>query len=66
MTQIANYVTSTFKAIDEEFEKFTAQIPWLLWIYCDFKTNAIEDCLTRLSSAPENFKVRSDLCEVHG
>ena len=54
---IANYVTSTFRAIDEEFGEFTAQIPWLLWIYCDFKTNAVDDCLSRLSTTPEKFKV---------
>jgi hypothetical protein len=40
-----------------ELDKFTAQGPWLLGIYSDLYTSAVDSCLGRLSIALEKFKV---------
>ena len=48
---------STLKMINEELDKITAQGPWLLGIYSDLNTSAINDCLDLLSTALEKFKV---------
>jgi hypothetical protein len=63
---IADYVCySTLKTINEELDKITAQGSWKLAIYSDLNTTAVDDCLNRLSTALEKFKVRPT-SEVHG
>ena len=54
---IASRVTSTLRTINEELEKITAQGPWLLGIYSELNTSAVDGCLDRLSTALEKFKV---------
>ena len=55
---IANYVCySTLKTINEELDKIAAQGPWKLGIYSDLNTTAVDDCLNRLTTALEKFKV---------
>ena len=61
---IANYVTSTLRTINEDLEKITAQGPWLLGIYTDLNSSAVDGCLNRLSTALEKFKVCST-SDVH-
>ena len=51
--------------INEELDKITAQGPWLLGIYSDLNSNPVDDCLNRLSTALEKFKVCST-SDVHG
>ena len=64
--EIANYVTtSTLRTINEDLEKITAQGPWLVGIYSDLNASAVDDCLGRLSTALEKFKVCST-SDVHG
>ena len=41
----------------EELDKFTAQDSWRLGIYSDLNSTAVDDCLNRLSTALEKFKV---------
>ena len=54
----ANYVSySTLKTINEELDKIAAQGPWKLGIYSDLNTRAVDDCLNRLTTALEKFKV---------
>ena len=56
---IANYVYySTLKTINEELDKIAKQGPWKLGIYNDLNTTAVDDCMNRLSTALEKFKVR--------
>ena len=63
---IANYACySTLKAINEELDKIVAQGSWRLGIYSDLNTTAVEDCLNRLSTALEKFKV-CPTPDVHG
>ena len=63
---IANYVCySTLKMINEELDKITAQGSWKLAIYSDLNTTAVDDCLNRLSTALEKFKV-GPTSDVHG
>ena len=50
-------ITSTLKTINEELDKITSQGPWLLGIYSDLNTAAVDHCLDHLSSALEKFKV---------
>ena len=55
---VANYVCySTLKKINEELDKIAAQGPWKLGIYSDLNVTAVDDCLNRLSTALEKFKV---------
>ena len=51
--------------INDELDKITSQGPWLLGIYSDLNTSAVDGCLDRLSIALEKFKacLTSD---VHG
>ena len=55
---IANYVCySNLNTIKEELDKITAQGSWKLAIYSDLNTTVVDDCLNRLSTALEKFKV---------
>ena len=55
---IANYVCyRTLMTINEELEKIAAQGSWRLGIYSDLNTTAVDDCMNRLSTALEKFKV---------
>ena len=56
---------STLKTINEELDKIAAQGSWRLGIYNDLNTMAVDDCLNRLTTALEKFKVRST-SDVHG
>ena len=51
--------------IYEELDKITAQGPCRLVVYSDLNTSAVNDCLDRLSTAVERFKV-CPTSEVHG
>ena len=51
------YVTSTLKTINEELGKISAQGRWVLGIYSDLNKSAVNDCLNRLTTALEKFKV---------
>ena len=51
--------------INEELDKITAQGRWLLGIYSDLNTSAVDGCLDRLSTALEKFKVRP-ASDAHG
>ena len=63
---IANYVFySTLKTINEELDKIAAQGSWRLGIYSDLNMTAVDDCLNRLSTALEKFKV-CPTANVHG
>ena len=63
---IANYVCySTLKTINEDLDKIAAQDSWRLGIYSDLSTTAVDDCLNRLSTALEKFKV-CHTSDVHG
>ena len=55
---------STLKTIDEELDKIAAQGPWKLGLYSDLNLMVVDDCLNRLSTAIEKFKVcpTSDVC----
>ena len=44
--------------INEDLDKITAQGRWLLGMYSDLNTSAVDGCLERLSIALEKFKVR--------
>ena len=46
-------------------DKITSQGPWLLGIYSDLNTSAVDDCLDRLSTALEKFKV-CRTSDIHG
>ena len=52
---IDNY--SILWTIYEDLDKITAQGPYLLRIYKDLNTSVVDDCLIRLSTALEKFKV---------
>ena len=55
---IANYLSySTLKTINEDLDKIVAQGSWRLGIYSDLNATAVDDCLNRLSTALEKFKV---------
>ena len=56
---------SALKAINEELDKIAAQGSWKLGIYSDLNTTAVDDCLNRLSTALEKFKV-CPTSDVHG
>ena len=43
--------------INEELEKIAAQGSWRLGMYSDLNTRAVDDCMSRLSTALEKFKV---------
>jgi hypothetical protein len=63
---IANYVCySTLKTINKDLDKIAAQGSWRLGIYSDINTTAVDDCLNRLSTALEKFKV-CPTSDVHG
>ena len=47
----------TLITINEELEKIAAQGSWRLGIYSDLNTTAVDDCMNRLSTALEKFKV---------
>ena len=49
---------STLKTINEDLDKIAAQGSWKLGIYSDLNTTAVDDCVNRLSTALEMFKVR--------
>ena len=51
--------------INEELEKIAAQGSLKLGIYSDLNTTAVDDCLNRLSTALEKFKV-CPISDVHG
>ena len=51
--------------INEELDKIVAQGSWRLGIYIDLNTTAVDDCLNRLSTALEKFKV-CPTSTVHG
>ena len=57
--------SSALKTINEELEEITAQGPWLLGLYTDVNTSAVDGCLDRLSTALEKFKV-CPISDVHG
>ena len=48
---------SILMTINDELEIIIAQYPWLLGIYNDLNASPVEDCLDRLSSILEKFKV---------
>ena len=48
---------STLKTINEDLDKIAAQGSWRLGIYSDLNTMVVDDCLDRLSTALEKFKV---------
>ena len=48
---------STLKTINEDLDKIAAQGSWRLGIYSDLNTTVVDDCLDRLSTALEKFKV---------
>ena len=55
---ISNHVCySALKTIKEDLDKITAQGLWKLGIFSDLNTTAVDDCLNRLSTALEKFKV---------
>ena len=56
---------STLKTINEELDKIAAQGSWRLGIYSDLNMTAVDDCLNRLSTALEKFKV-CPTANVHG
>ena len=56
---------SSLKTINEELEKIAAQGSWRLGIYSDLNTTAVDDCLNRLSTALEKFKV-SPTSDIYG
>ena len=56
---------STLKTIDEELNKIAAQGSWKLGIYSDLNVTAVDDCLNRLSTSLEKFKV-CPISDVHG
>ena len=62
---MGNLCYSTLKSINEDLDKITAQGRWLLGIYSDLNKSAVDDCLNRLSTALEKFKV-CPISEVHG
>ena len=63
---IDNYACySTLKTITEELNKIAAQGPWKLGIYSDLNTTVVDECLNRLTTALEKFKV-CPTSEVHG
>ena len=63
---IANYVCyRTLMTINEELEKIAAQGSWRLGIYSDLNTTAVDDCMNRLSTALEKFKV-CPASDAHG
>ena len=49
---------STLKTINEDLDKIAAQGSWRLGIYSDLNTTVVDDCVNRLSTALEMFKVR--------
>jgi hypothetical protein len=53
------------KTIKEELDKITAQGSVKLAIYSELNTTAVDDCLNRLSTALEKFKV-CPTSDVHG
>lgn len=53
------------KTIDELLAKITPQGRWLLAKYEDPNTRAVDDCLDRLSTALEKFKVCLRIDDVH-
>ena len=76
----ANYVTApvnlaicslivfrvTLKMIIEHLNKITVQGRWLLMIYKNLNTGAVDDCSDRLSTALEKFNVYFRIHDVHG
>jgi hypothetical protein len=48
---------STLKTIKGDLDKITAQGAWRLGVYIDLNMTAVDDCLNRLSTALEKFKV---------
>ena len=63
---IVNYVSySTLETINEDLYKIAMQGSWRLGIYSDLNTTAVDDCLNRLSTALEKFKVCPTF-DVHG
>ena len=48
---------STLKTINQELDKIAAQGSWRLGVYSDLNTTAVDDCMNRLSTALEKFKV---------
>ena len=48
---------SILRTINEELEKITAQGRWMLGIYKDVNSKAVDGCLDSLSTALEKFKV---------
>ena len=55
----------TLKTIKEDLDKITVQDLWKLGIFSDLNTTAVDDCLNRLSTALEKFKV-CPTSDVHG
>lgn len=53
----------TLKTINEVLDKITAQRPWLLVIHKDLNKSAVNNCLQRLSTALEKFKLANDVCD---
>ena len=47
----------TLITINEELQKIAAQGSWRLGIYSDLNMTAVDDCMNRLSTALEKFKV---------
>ncbi|KDR74973.1 hypothetical protein GALMADRAFT_248793 [Galerina marginata CBS 339.88] len=51
----------TLETINGDLGKISQQNGWVIAIYKDLNMNTIEDCLNRLSSALEKFKLANDL-----
>ena len=63
---VAYYVYySTLETINKDLDEIAAQGKWKLGIFSDLNTTAVDDCLDRLSTAIENFKV-CPTSDVHG
>ena len=48
---------STLETINKDLDEIAAQGRWKLGIFSDLNTTAVDDCLNRLSTGLEKFKV---------
>ena len=56
---------STLETIEKDLDEIAAQGRWKLGIFSDLNTKAVDGCLSRLSTAIENFRV-CPAFDVHG
>lgn len=59
----SDYYYSTLGTINGDLAEITAQNRWAIALYKELNTSKLEECISRLSTALERFKVTTKICD---